>query len=49
MLPLQTDEPPPTLDQINIWTEQKKRKKMDAVGIEPTTIHKLKMRSEYCC
>jgi hypothetical protein len=47
MLPLQTDEPPPTLDQINIWIEQKKRKNMDAVGIEPTTIHKLKVRSEY--
>jgi len=47
MLPLQTDEPPPNLDQINIWIEKKKRKNLDAVGIEPTTIHKLKMRSEY--
>jgi hypothetical protein len=41
MPPLQTDEPPPTLDQIDICIEQKKRKKMDAMGIEPMTIHKI--------
>jgi hypothetical protein len=36
---LQIDEPPPTLDQIDIWIEQKKCKRLDAVGIEPTTFH----------
>ena len=47
MLPLRSDEPPPILGQITILHKQKKRKKMDAVGIEPTTIHMLIVRSEY--
>jgi hypothetical protein len=41
MPPLQTHEPPPTIDQIIICIEPKKRKKMDAMGIEPMTIHKI--------
>jgi hypothetical protein len=47
---LQKDEPPPNFDSCKIWIEQKNAKeckRMDAVGIEPTTFHmQLYMQSE---